>query len=213
MSAVPKTVELVSEEEYFALEKETDIRHELIDGYVYAMVGGSFNHGRLTGNLARKMGNHLEGKPCEVFSESTKVKIPYLSSTSYAYPDVVVDCTVAQTEGNILQAPVLVIEVLSASTHKRDETIKFQAYISLPSLQEYILVEQNVARIEIQRRRNNWAIEKFFLGDSVIFESIGLTLSVEEIYDRVQNEEVTEWLEEKAREAAEREAASSQKED
>ena len=94
----------------------------------------------------------------------------------------------------------------SASTHKYDETIKFQVYSTIPTLQEYVLVEQDMARIEVQRRRNNWVIEKYFLGDTITFESIDLTLTVEEIYDRVQNEEMTEWLEQKAREAAKAEA-------
>ena len=79
-SAVRKPDNRISEEAYFALEKRTDTRHEFIDGYVYAMVGGSFNHGRITQTLARKIGNHLDGKPCDVFSESAKIKIPSLRS-------------------------------------------------------------------------------------------------------------------------------------
>ena len=203
-SAVRKPDERISEEAYFALEKRTDTRHEFIDGYVYAMVGGSFNHSRITQNIASGIRNHLKGKPCEVFSESTKVKIPSLRSSEvrYFYPDVVVDCSIEKADGNMLTTPVLVAEVLSSSTHKYDETTKFQVYASIPTVQEYILVEQSSAKIEMQRRRTNWAIEKFFLGDSVTFESIGLTLTVEEIYDRVDNEEMTEWLAEKAREAA-----------
>ena len=206
-SAVRKPDERISEEAYFELEKQTDTRHEFIDGYVYAMVGGSFNHSRITRNIARAMELHLKGKPCEVFAESTKVKIPSLLSgeSRYFYPDVVVDCSIEKADGNMLTTPVLVVEVLSASTHKHDETTKFRIYAGIPTLQEYILVEQSSVKIEIQRRRSNWAIEKFFLGDSVTFESIGLTLTVEEIYDRIDNEEMQEWLVEKAREAAEAE--------
>ena len=155
---------------------------------------------------------HLKGKPCEVFAESTKVKIPSLLSgeSRYFYPDVVVDCTIEKADGNMLTTPVLVVEVLSASTHKHDETTKFRIYASIPTLQEYILVEQSSVKIEIQRRRSNWAIEKFFLGDTITFESIGLTLTVEEIYDRIDNEEMQEWLVEKAREAAEAEGKDTE---
>jgi hypothetical protein len=64
-------------------------------------------------------------------------------------------------------------------------------------------VEQSSVKIEVQRRRTHWAIEKYFLGDSITFESIGLTITVEELYDRVDNEEMTEWLLQKAREAEE----------
>ena len=202
-SAVRKLDERISEAEYFALEKKTDTRHEFVDGYVYAMVGGSFNHGTLTGTIAREIGNHLKGKPCRVFSESIKVKVAnqQRGESRYFYPDVVVDCSIEKADGQMLTTPVLVVEVLSASTHKYDETTKFQIYASIPTLQEYILVEQTSAKIEVQRRRTNWMIEKFFLGDLITFESIGLTLTVEEIYDRVDNEEMTEWLAQKAYEA------------
>ena len=202
-SAVRKLDQRISEAEYFAFEKKTDIRHEFVDGYVYAMVGGSFNHGTLTGTIARKIGNHLEGKPCRVFSESIKVKVAnqQRGESRYFYPDVVVDCSIEKADGQMLTTPVLVVEVLSASTHKYDETTKFQIYASIPTLQEYILVEQTSAKIEVQRRRTNWMIEKFFLGDLITFESIGLTLTVEEIYDRVDNEEMTEWMAQKAYEA------------
>jgi len=204
-SAIRKSDQRFSEVQYLALEKQTGIRHEFIDGQVYAMVGGSFNHGTLTGTIAREIGNHLKGKPCRVFSESIKVKIPNPRSpeSRYFYPDVVVDCTIEKADGQMLTTPVLVVEVLSASTHKYDETTKFQMYASIPTLQEYVLVEQSAAKIEVQRRRTDWAIEKFFLGDSITFESIGLTLAVEEIYDRVDNEEMTEWLAEKANDQSE----------
>lgn len=203
-SAVRNPDERISEAAYFALEKQTDTRHEFLDGYVYAMVGGSFNHGTLTGNIAGEIRNHLKGKPCRVFAESIKVMIPALAGreSRYFYPDVVVDCTIEKAEGNMLTTPVLVVEVLSDSTHKFDETLKFRVYATLPTLQEYVLVEQNVAKIEVQRRRTGWAVEKYFLGDTVTFESIGLTLPVDALYDRVQNEEMTEWLAEKARAAA-----------
>lgn len=211
VSAVRKPDERISEKAYFELEKRTDTRHEFIDGYAYAMVGGSFNHGTLIGNIAGEIRNHLKGKPCRVFSEGTKVKVPNTQSSEsrYFYPDVVVDCSIEKADGQMLTTPVLVVEVLSASTHKYDETTKFQIYADIPTLQEYILVEQSSAKIEIQRRRTNWAIEKFFLGDSVTFESIGLTLTVEEIYDRIDNEEMTEWLIQKAREVVEPKAVQA----
>ncbi len=208
--AVRKLDDKISEAAYFQLEKQSDIRHEFVDGYVYAMVGGSLNHGTLIGNIAGEARNHLKDKPCRVFSEGIKVKAPAAQQgeSRYFYPDVVVDCSIEKADGNMLTTPVLIVEVLSASTHKYDETTKFQVYASIPTLQEYVLVEQSSAKIEIQRRRSNWAIEKFFLGDAITFESIGLTITVEEIYERVDNEEMTEWLAQKAQEAVEAEAAS-----
>ena len=193
-SAVRKADEQINEEGYFALEKQTDMRHEYIDGEVYAMVGGSFNHGRITQNIARKIGNHLENNPCEVFAESTKVKIPQVFQRSdYVYPDVVVDCSTQKANDNALTTPVLVVEVLSKSTHYRDKVTKRHLYQQITTLQEYVLVEQDVAEVIVRRRKTNWLAEEFFLGDAVTFDSISLTLTVAEIYERVVNEEVTEW--------------------
>ena len=209
-SAVRKPDEQISEDAYFELEKRTDTRHEYIDGYVYAMVGGSFNHSRITRNVARAMEIHLKGRSCEVFSESTKVKIPlaYGSESRYLYPDVVVDCSIEKAEGHMLTTPVIVVEVLSKSTHYSDKVTKRHIYQQIPTLQEYVLIEQDVVEVVVRRRRSNWNAEEFFLGDSVTFEHIGLTLTVEEIYDRIDNEEMIEWLARKAREATEAEGRS-----
>ena len=67
-------------------------------------------------------------------------------------------------------------------------------------MQEYILVEQSAVKIEVQRQRNNWVVEKYFLGDNITFESLGLTLTVEELYQNIDNEEMNEWLLQKAQE-------------
>ena len=80
---------------------------------------------------------------------------------------------------------------------------KRRIYEQIATLQEYVLVEQDVAEVIVRRRRSNWMAEEFFLGDQVTFESIALTLMVEEIYERVVNEEMTEWLAQKERQVDE----------
>ena len=194
-SAVRKADERISEEVYSALEQQTDIRHEYIDGYAYAMVGGSFNHSRITRNVARAM---------EWTSDGGCVKtLQAHSRADYLYPDVVVDCSVDKADGNTLTTPVIVVEVLSKSTHYSDKVTKRRIYEQIATLQEYVLVEQDVAEVIVRRRRSNWMAEEFFLGDQVTFESIALTLMVEEIYERVVNEEMTEWLAQKERQVDE----------
>lgn len=190
----------ISEADYFALERETDIRHELLDGQVFAMVGGSFNHSRIVGNVFREISAHLKGKPCEVFSESTKLRFPSkLGGFNYVYPDVVVDCSTHLAEDNMLVTPVLIVEVLSRSTRRRDETVKRAAYRQIPTLMEYVLIEQDAVDVEVMRRGSGWLPENYFMGDSLVLESIGVTLRVEEIYERVQNADVEEWLEQKSK--------------
>jgi Uma2 family endonuclease len=90
-------------------------------------------------------------------------------------------------------SPVLIVEVLSNSTRKRDLTTKLLQYINLPSVQEYVLIEQDIVSVQVLRRSNHWQSEYFFLGDSVTFESVDLTLTVEDVYDRVDNEDMNEF--------------------
>jgi Uma2 family endonuclease len=84
----PKDTELITEEDYLQGELTSDVKHELIDGCVYAMAGASANHERIAGNVYRKFGNHLEGSSCEPFGSDMKVKV----GANFFYPDVTVDC-------------------------------------------------------------------------------------------------------------------------
>jgi Uma2 family endonuclease len=93
--------------------------------------------------------------------------------------------------------PVLIVEVLSKSTRKTDTAVKLLRYINLPSLQEYVLIEPDFVSVQMLRRYRHWLPEYYFLDDSVVFESIGLTLTVEEIYDRVDNADMNEFRQEK----------------
>lgn len=179
----------VSETEYLHNEQHTDIKHELIDGQLYAMTGASNNHNRISGNIFRKFGNHLEGKPCEAFTLNTKIKV----GTNYYYPDVVVDCSSAPGSNYFVASPILIVEVLSKTTRRLDLTTKLIQYLNIPSLEEYILIEQETASVQILRRSKNWQSEFFFLGDQVTFNSLGLTIDVTEIYDRVDNEDTRDY--------------------
>ncbi len=194
MSAVLKPSEIISVEDYLAEELERQVKHELIDGYVYAMSGVSANHERIAGNVYRKFGNHLENAPCEPFGSDMKLRV----KDNFFYPDVMVDCQFDESEPYYTETPVLIVEVLSRSTRKKDETLKFMAYINLPSLQEYVLIEQDIADVTVLRRREGWMPKHYFLGDDITFESIALTLPVEDIYRRVQNQDVAAFLSEQA---------------
>ena len=108
-----------------------------------------------------------------------------------------VDCSDLQGNDSYTESPIIIIEVLSKSTRRTDQTIKRTAYLQIPTLLEYVLIEQDIVDIEVVRKSENWQSKHYFLGDDICFDSVGLTLSVEEIYDRVDNEEMTEWLEKK----------------
>lgn len=195
----------VSEQEYLDGELLSDIKHEYIDGDVFAMSGASANHNVLAGNVFGELRNHLKGKPCRPFTSDMKVKV----GTKYFYPDVLVDCGDFSGQDYFTQSPVLIVEVLSKSTQQYDKTLKLKSYLQIRSLQEYALIEQDKAEIQVLRRSQGWQPNYYFLGNTVTFESVGLSVSVEDIYDRVQNSDVAEWLEKKAQ-AAQRDSSDEQ---
>ncbi len=185
--------EKITEEDYLEGELHSDIKYEYIDGFVYAMSGAKVNHNQISGNVFTEMKIHLKGNLCRPFTSDMKVK----TGSKYFYPDVLVDCSNIKGSDTFTEYPSIIVEVLSKSTRKMDETSKKIAYMTIPTLQEYVLIEQDFVDVEVFRKSNDWRSDHYFLGDDITFESIGLTLSVEEIYERVDNEDMTEWLEQK----------------
>lgn len=182
----------ISEQDYLAGEQNSDVKHEYIAGQIYAMSDAHANHNRLSATLMREIGNHLKGKPCQPYASDMKVKV----GSKYFYPDVMVDCS--DSNDYYTETPILLVEILSKSTRRMDETTKRVVYMQIPTLQEYVLIEQDFVKIEVMRGCDDWRSATYLLGDNVTFASIGLTLAVEDIYDRVQNEDIAEWLQQKA---------------
>jgi Uma2 family endonuclease len=180
----------ISETDYLAGELISQIKHEYIEGEVYAMAGASRNHERIAINLLTQLIPYLRNRPCEPFSSDMKVK----AAGNFFYPDISIVCNDEQGDDYYTEAPIILVEVLSKSTRRLDKTIKLQAYKTLKTLQEYVLIEQDYIEIEICRRSANWFPARYYLGDEITFESIGLTLSVAEIYQRVENEEMRDYL-------------------
>jgi Uma2 family endonuclease len=112
-----------------------------------------------------------------------------------------VDCANLPDDSTFTTTPVLIVEVISKSTRRMDEQTKRLAYTQIPSLQEYILIEQDFVQIEVIRRQAGWLPQHYFLGESIALTSIGLTVSVEDIYARVHNEDMLEWMAKKTLEA------------
>ncbi len=182
-------IHFLSEQEYLATEPMSELKREYIDGQIYAMAGAGYNHNCISANMLRELSSHLKGTPCATFMADIKVKM----GKDYVYPDVVVDCSKMNRDDYFSTSPVIVVEVLSRSTRRMDSTTKLLRYINLPSLQEYVLIEPDIVSVQVLRRSNHWRSEYFYLGDRVNFESIGLTLSVEDIYDRVDNTDMNEF--------------------
>lgn len=181
----------ISEQEYLEGEKISEIKHEYIDGNVYAMAGASKNHQRIIANLARHLGNYLNGSPCEVFFSDIKVRV---DAKKYFYPDVIVVCENDDEDPYYTESPRIIVEVLSSSTRKFDHTLKRQFYQTLPSFEEYILIEQDFVQVEVYRKSDAWQSNFYYLGDTVTFQSLEFSLSVAEIYQHVKNDDMQEFL-------------------
>ncbi|MDD5214173.1 MAG: Uma2 family endonuclease [Methylococcales bacterium] len=185
-------VTYISEEEYLEDEKISDIKHEYFDGEIFAMSGGSINHQGLTLNVSSELRHHLKGTPCEAFSSDIKVRAD--NGRKYFYPDVLVSCNNDDGNKHFSESPRIIVEVLSNSTRKFDKNLKRQIYQSIPSLEEYVLIEQDRVEIEVSRKSTNWQPVFYFIDDEITFESIDLTLPVLEIYQRVDNQEMCDFL-------------------
>ena len=177
----------IFEEDYLQGELESEIKHEYVDGIVYAMTGGTDDHARISGNMFAEIRQFLKGKICETFNDEVKVKTPH---ENYRYPDVMVVCHETSVSKLYKECPVIVVEVLSRSTRRVDKTIKKLEYQNIPTLKEYVLIEQDFVDVEVFRQENGWQSDHYFLGDQVLLSSIGFTISVEEIYERVENDDM-----------------------
>jgi Uma2 family endonuclease len=172
--------------EYLAHEERSQTKHEFVNGEVFAMAGGTVEHGALAMAVGRALGNGLEGKPCRVLSSDVKVRV--LATGLATYPDVSVVCGTLETaldDANAVTNPVLIVEVLSDSTEAYDRGEKAAHYRRIPSLREYVLVSQRSPLIEVQRRneRGNWELfVEARAGQSAELASVGALLDVDGIY-------------------------------
>jgi len=183
-------VQPLSEQAYLDGELVSDIRRELVNGAVYAMAGASTNHNRLVSSIVRELGVHLKNTLCEPFASDMKVQV----GKDFFYPDALVVCDHEANDYGITDTPLIIVEVLSKSTRRIDHTLKRTAYQQVPSLQEYVVIEQDVVDVEVCRRKNHWQSEHFYLGDEVFFESIDYRVPVADIYDRVVNSDMNDYL-------------------
>ena len=180
----------LSQAEYLQLEEQSDLKHEYIDGEVYAMAGASDRHVTISLNLASALRNHLRGSGCRVFMSDMKAKIE--TANRFFYPDVMVTCDERDlTNTNYKEYPRLVIEVLSNSTEAFDRGDKFSDYQQLTSLQEYILISTNRQKVDCFRRDDNglWVLQPYSLPNPLVqIQSVDLEIELTAIYEDVNFE-------------------------
>jgi Uma2 family endonuclease len=187
MSSQPRT--RLTPEEYLAVERKAEYKSEYLDGEMVAMVGASRRHNLIVTNITRELSQQLKTKPCEVYPNDMRVRVP--GTSLYTYPDVVVVCGEPKFEDEYVDTllnPTLIVEVLSESTESYDRGKKFGYYRMMDSLNEYLLIAQDEYRIEQYTRleTGRWLLaEARSLEASVESPSIQCSLSLKEVYDRV----------------------------
>ncbi len=184
----------ISEEDYLQGELLAEIKHEYINGEVHAMAGASENHNLLSVNMASELRNQLKGTPCRTFMADMKVKV----GLDFFYPDVMVVCQKDNENEYYKNSPVIIVEILSKSTRRFDQTDKRLRCQKIPSLEEYVLIEQDKGEIQVFSKNKQWQSFYYYLGDEITFSSLGATVLVEDIYYQVNNEDVLEFLREKS---------------
>jgi Uma2 family endonuclease len=182
----------ITPEEYLKLEEKSDIKHEYIDGYAYAMAGAIDSHVTIAGNLFAMLRNHLRGSGCRVYIADMKARIE--SINRYFYPDVMVTCDRRDRETpQYKQFPCLIIEVLSDSTEAFDRGDKFADYQQFESLREYVLINAKRQRVECFRRNSEglWVLQSY-TAESGIFQlqSIEFEGTMEALYEDVEFEAI-----------------------
>ena len=186
-----KSAKLYTPEDYLEFERESDSRHEFLDGEIYSMAGESLSHSRVCMNLAREIGNKLKGKSYEALSPNMKVRTT--TASLFSYPDLTIVCGEPQfhdRKKDVLTNPKVIFEVLSPSTADYDRTTKFQRYrMGNETLTDYILVSQDYCFVEhfSKQADGNWIYQSLSeLSDFLRITTIDCELSLEEIYDRVE---------------------------
>ncbi len=176
---------MMSVKEYLELEENSpDNRYEYLDGYVYMMSGGSANHAAIGGNIYTLLKQALRGGVCRVYNSDVRVRI---SDKYYFHPDVTVTCD-PRDRGNaaLIQSPRLVVEVLSPSTEAYDRGRKLQCYLAYPTIEEYVLVDSRLMRVEIYRKEHGrWIYDAFEADEEVKLSSLDVHFMVAEIYEDV----------------------------
>jgi len=185
-----QTTPTYSPQQYLAIERDAEQKHEYLNGEIFALAGASERHNLIVVNLVASLHVQLRGTPCKVYSSDMRIKV---SATGlYTYPDVAALCGEARFDDeqrDTLLNPSLLIEVLSTSTEGYDRGEKFAHYRRIESLAEYLLISQDKYRIEqyVRQPDSQWLMSEVSkLEESIGLPSIKGRLLLSDVYDRVQ---------------------------
>ena len=192
--ALPAEKPYLSYADYLALEADTGVRHEYLDGEAWAMAGGTLRHSAIKTNLTIAVGLALRGRPCRAYDSDAKMLV---TDTGLAtYPDLAIVCgPVAQAAQDRHAAvnPTVLFEVLSPSTEAWDRGEKFRHYRHLGSLQQYVLISADTARVEVFTRglEGTWVMREAGPGGQIALDSVQISIEVDELYADLPDDAAT----------------------
>lgn len=195
--ALPKST-YVTEEDYLALEQDSEIKHEYVAGEIFAMSGAGRRHNLIALNVSSDLHSQLANRPCEVYQSDMRVQVK--ATGAYRYPDIAVVCGEPEffaSQPESLLNPTLLIEILSESTASVDRGEKLAEYRRIPTLQEYLLISQDAPRIEryLKQDAHNWLYTELTgLDQQLALPSIDCVLHFSDVFHRIdfQSDEPTD---------------------
>lgn len=175
----PEALPRMGPDVYLAYELGQDVRHELVDGYLYAMTGAIDRHEEIALNLAAALRAHLRGGPRRAYKGDLKIR----AADDFYYPDVFVRCGEARGDPYFKTDPVVIAEVLSPSTQRHDRGDKLLAYRRLPSLREYLLIAQDRMNVELFPSGADEPVLLESPADVLRLDSIDFSMTLAELYE------------------------------
>lgn len=183
--SLPKPRTRMTIAEYLEMEKTSEVKHEYLDGAIYAMSGASKRHNVLGNNFRDELRPHLRSGKCTIYTFEVKVFIEALNT--FYYPDLVVACDPDDSDDYYVKRPVLIVEVESPTTSMIDRREKLMAYRKLPSLREYVILAQDRISAEVWLREDgDWVSEFIGPGENLRLEPVGVTISMASLYEGIE---------------------------
>ncbi len=176
----------MSAADFLEWDRTQEIRHEFVDGEVFAMAGAEDRHVTVALNVSMALRQHLSGTPCRTFMADTKLHVA--AADSYFYPDVLVTCDAADHANRLIKSnPKLIVEVLSPSTAAYDRGDKFARYRMIGALQEYVVIDIDSRRTDVYRKGADglWVLHPFEAGQTVRLASVSLDIGAEQLFAEV----------------------------
>ena len=187
MTAAEK-LNLISVEDYLAGELESPVKHEYLGGVVYAMAGARNAHNIIAGNTFAALHTRLRGRPCRPFNSDTKIRVRLPTHWRFYYPDASVVCRPNPQDDSFQDEPAVIFEVLSKATRRIDGGEKKDAYLTIPSLYAYVLLEQDAAAAVVYRRTEQGFVREVYEGREACLPlgEIQIDLPLADVYDGVE---------------------------